>query len=249
MALTITRGSNSSLRHRLLPAVVAGLALCLAVPSVALAASSTRPAVHAATARSHHFGGSTGHIVLSGSVVSIGTGSIVIQDKQGFWRTIVLSSSTTYSEGPMTMQPAASSSDLAVGSTVEVSGTVDADHTSLDAVSVRIELSSVRGVVTSVTLTSATLTTVVVTVDQSSTPMTIDVNPQTVVFTHGGVVTLASVVVGSAIEAFGLPQTDGSLLALYLGVKSGHEGFDHNFGFSVPNRTGPNHFHGLGHKR
>lgn len=235
------------LRHRLIPALVAGLALCLAVPSVALASGSKSPAVHAKGASPHHDGGlGSSHVDLAGSIVSIGTGSVVIQDRQGFWRTIVLGTSTTYSEGPMKMSPAASSSDLAVGATIEAVGTVDADHTSLDATSVRIELATVRGVVQSVTTTS-----VVVTVDHGSTTKTIDVNPQTVVFTHSGVTTLASVVVGASVEGFGLVQTDGSLLALYLGVGTEHQGFDHasDFGFSVPNRTSSHHFHGSGHKR
>ena len=128
---------------------------------------------------------------------------------------------------------------------VQVSGTVDADHVSLDAASVRIQLSVVRG-----TVQTATSSTLVLTVPKSSTPETVDVNPQTVVFTHSGVVTLASAVPGSVVEAFGLPQSDGSLLALYLGVGVGHQGFDHSsdYSFSVPNRGGPNHFRGFGHK-
>jgi hypothetical protein len=128
---------------------------------------------------------------------------------------------------------------------IQVSGTVDANHTSLDAVSVRIELSVIGGVVQ-----SASSSTVVVTAGQSATQKTIDVNPQTVVVTHSGVEPLASVMPGAVVEAFGLPQPDGSLLALYLGVGTAHQGFDHasDFGFFVPNRGGPNHFRGFGHR-
>jgi len=239
-------GRRAVQRHRLLPAAVVGLALCLALPSAALASSMAHPGLHAKTSVAHH-GGEPGssNVELFGSVVSMGAGSVVIQDDSGFWRTIVLGSTTTYSEGPMKMTPPPSSTDLAVGSMIQVSGTVDANHTSLDAVSVRIELSVIGGIVQ-----TATSSTVVVTLGQSTTLKTIDVNPQTVVFTHGGMVTLASVIAGAAVEAFGLPQPDGSLLALYLGVGTGHQGFDHSsdFGFSVPNRGGPNHFRGFGHR-
>jgi hypothetical protein len=184
-------------------------------------------------------------VELSGTVVSVGAGSFVIQDGSGFWRTIVLESTTTYAEGPMKMTPAPTASNIADGVMVQVSGTVDANHTSLDATSVRIELSVVRG-----TVQTATASTLVLTVPKSSTPATVDVDPQTVVFTHSGVVSLASAAAGTMVEAFGLPQPDGSLLALYLGVGVGHQGFDHSsdYGFFVPNRGGPNHFRGFGHK-
>jgi hypothetical protein len=223
-----------------------GLALAIALPSAAIAATTAKPGTQQnTTAKHHHPGADSSGVELSGTVVSVGTGTFVLQDGNGFWRTVVLETTTTYTEGPMKMAPAATATDIADGAMVQVSGTVDANHTSLDAASVRIQLSIVRG-----TVQTATPTTLVVTTPGSSTLATIDVNPQTVVFTHSGVVTLASATTGSFVEAFGLPQPDGSLLALYLGVGAGHQGFDHSsdFSFSVPNRGGPNHFRGFGHK-
>jgi hypothetical protein len=233
-------------RRRLFSAGVAGLALALALPSAAIASSVANPSTHQKTTANHHHGGTDpSNVELFGTVVSVGAGSFVVQDSNGFWRTIVLESTTTYAEGPMKMAPAATATDIADGVMVQVSGTVDANHTSLDAATVHIQLSVVRG-----TVQTATASTLVLTVPQSSTPATVDVNPQTVVFTHGGVVTQASAAPGTVVEAFGLSQPDGSLLALYLGVGVGHQGFDHSsdYGFSVPNRGGPNHFRGFGHK-
>jgi hypothetical protein len=220
---------------------VAGLALALAVPSAAIASTV---GVHASpSTRPHHDGAGSSGTELAGTVVSVGVGSVVIQDGDGFWRTVVLGPATTYSEGPMKMAPAATSTDVAVGAMVRVSGTVDPNHTSLDAGSVQIELTSVRGIIQSVTTTA-----IVISEAGSSTQETVDVNPQTVVFTQGGIVTLASAVQGAVVEAFGLPQSDGSLLALYLRVGQGHQDFGHgwSYGFSVPNRVGPNHFRGFG---
>ncbi len=222
-------------RHRRLIGIACGAALCLALPATAFASSTAKSSAH-------HDGIATHPAAeISGTILSLGTSSMVIQDRSGFWRTIVLSTTTTYSEGPMKVAPVASASNLAVGLSVDVGGTVDLNHTSLDATSVKIRLASVTGVVTSVTATA-----VVVSQSHSSTAATIDINPQTVVFSHANVVPVSTVVVGSFVEGFGVTQPDSSLLALYLGVDPNHRSFDHDsdFGFTLPNRYGPHHFHG-----
>jgi hypothetical protein len=66
-----------------------------------------------------------GHPLIAGTVKSVSGTKIVVTDLQGFTRTIVTSSKTTYKDG-LTASPAA-------GTKVVASGTVDADGTSLDA--------------------------------------------------------------------------------------------------------------------
>lgn len=65
---------------------------------------------------------------LSGTVKSVSGTTILITDRQGFTRTIVTSSKTTYSDD-LTASPA-------TGTQIEAVGTVDANGTSLDATSI-----------------------------------------------------------------------------------------------------------------
>lgn len=241
----LIRDARVRTHYRGISAFVAGAALCLAVPAVAFASTSAASTAQGRVVVAHHNDGDN-HLQteISGTIISLGSGSITVQDEAGFWRTIVLSASTTYLEGPMKVAPAVSATNLAVGSQVAARGTVDANHTSLDATSVRIELSTVRGTVQTIS-TSA----IVVTSDNGTRTQTIDPTSQTVVFSHSAIVALSSVSVGSFVEGFGILQSDGSLLALYLGVGTAHQSFDNDsdFGFSLPNRTGPNHYgeHGM----
>lgn len=62
---------------------------------------------------------------LDGTVVSANGSSIVITDREGFQRTIDVSSTTTYTDGL--------SATPAVGTRIHAEGTVAADHTSLSA--------------------------------------------------------------------------------------------------------------------
>jgi hypothetical protein len=65
---------------------------------------------------------------LTGTVTSVSGTQILITDRDGFTRTIVTSSKTTYSDG-LTASPAK-------GTEIEAVGTVDANGTSLDATSI-----------------------------------------------------------------------------------------------------------------
>jgi hypothetical protein len=75
---------------------------------------------------------------LFGTVSSVSGDTVVITDLEGFSRTIVVDSSTTYSKAGAT----ASLSDVAVGSDIIAEGTVNANATSLDATNVVIGLPS-----------------------------------------------------------------------------------------------------------
>jgi len=78
---------------------------------------------------------------LFGTVTSVSGDTVVITDLEGFSRTIVVESSTTYTKSGAT----ASLSDVVVGSDIIAEGTVDANGTSLDATHVVIGLPSQQG--------------------------------------------------------------------------------------------------------
>lgn len=71
---------------------------------------------------------------LGGQVVAVSATTITVADRDGFWRTINTSSTTTYSDA----SGATTRDAVAVGQFVGATGTVDADHTSLDAASVQV---------------------------------------------------------------------------------------------------------------
>ena len=71
---------------------------------------------------------------LEGTVVSVSDSTIVVSDRDGFWRSIATTSSTTY----LANGSAADRSRVTVGASVFALGTVDANHTSLDATTVGI---------------------------------------------------------------------------------------------------------------
>ena len=73
---------------------------------------------------------------LGGQVTAVTSTTITVTDREGFWRTINVSGSTTYTKSGVS----ATASDVVVGSIIRASGAIDADHTSLDASSVEIGL-------------------------------------------------------------------------------------------------------------
>jgi hypothetical protein len=78
---------------------------------------------------------------LFGTVSSVSGDTVVITDLEGFSRTIVVDSSTTYSKSGAT----ASLSDIVVSGDIIAEGTVDANLTSLDATHVVIGVPSQPG--------------------------------------------------------------------------------------------------------
>lgn len=65
---------------------------------------------------------------LGGTVASVSPGTVTVTDRDGFTRTIRTSPTTTYGSGL--------TADLAVGTRIHAVGTVDVDHTSLDATTI-----------------------------------------------------------------------------------------------------------------
>ena len=72
---------------------------------------------------------------LGGQVVAVGATTVTVADRDGFWRTIKVSETTLYTN----VGVAATKDAVTVGSFVAARGTVDADHTSLDAVTLDVE--------------------------------------------------------------------------------------------------------------
>ncbi len=66
---------------------------------------------------------------LGGTVVSVAGNVIVVQDRDGFWRTIDVSSATKYEQDGKT----ASLSGVKKGDVLFAAGTISSDHTTLDA--------------------------------------------------------------------------------------------------------------------
>ena len=71
---------------------------------------------------------------VTGQVVSVSGDTIVVSDPQGFYRTILVSGSTTYDSAGV----GGSLADVTVGSTIFATGQVDANHTTLDALNVAV---------------------------------------------------------------------------------------------------------------
>ena len=71
---------------------------------------------------------------LAGTVQSVSGGAVTIADEQGFWHTVDVSGSTSYSKSGAT----ASVGDVTVGTFVMATGTIANNHTTLDATSVSI---------------------------------------------------------------------------------------------------------------
>lgn len=72
---------------------------------------------------------------IHGTVEGVSGSVLTIVDDQGFWRTVDLSSSTTYTDSGNS----SSASALTAGKPVVATGTVDADHVALDAGTVAVD--------------------------------------------------------------------------------------------------------------
>jgi endonuclease YncB( thermonuclease family) len=79
--------------------------------------------------------------MLVGTVTAVDGDTVTISDQQGFSRTIVVDSTTTYTDAGSS----ASLSDVTVGTLIGAQGTVDANLTSLDASSVSVGLPTMPG--------------------------------------------------------------------------------------------------------
>jgi hypothetical protein len=122
---------------------------------------------------------------LIGSVSAVSGNTITITDPQGFSRTLVVSSSTSYTANGA----AGTLADVTVGSKILAQGTIDANRTSLDAINVAIDSAqhsdAVCGVITAVTSSSVSVQS------HNGTPTTFTITPTTT-FTEGSTTMSAS---------------------------------------------------------
>ncbi len=137
---------------------------------------------------------------LGGKVVTVGSNSIVVEDQQGFYRTIDVSASTTYKSGNST----SSLAQVSVGSQVVAFGSVDSNHIVLDATSVDIILPHVGGTVTQVNGSDITVkgfngSTEVITTNSSTVFKSFNATSASI----------SSVTVGSNVVAEGTPTSNG----------------------------------------
>ena len=145
---------------------------------------------------------------LSGTVHSVGSGEFVLVDSQGFWRTVHTSNGTTYLQSGV----GATESALTVGAQVEAAGTVDSDHTSLDASRVNVILPTVSGQVTAIAGSSIIISTF------SGTSATVTTSSATH-FTSGGASgSFGDVKVGDRVTASGTKASNGNINAVKVSV-------------------------------
>ncbi len=71
---------------------------------------------------------------LAGTVISVNGSTITISDLQGFYRTVNTSASTNYESGTK----ASTASSVTVGSRIIAFGSIDSNHTALDAATIEI---------------------------------------------------------------------------------------------------------------
>ncbi len=188
---------------------------------------------------------------VEGTVVSVTGGAITLSDVQGLYRTVKTSPSTTYSQGGA----AATASVVTVGARVVATGTVDADHTELDATSVTVGPSGptaggghgghrgfggMPGGMTGMPGTTGTVAsvsggTITVTTPGGGTT-TVDTTSSTTYRSPSGTGSLSSLAVGDRIIVMGSKAADGTVTATsIIAIPAGSTG-----AFGGPGGGGPN---------
>jgi hypothetical protein len=147
---------------------------------------------------------------LAGKVSSVAGNLITITGPQGFAREILVSATTTFTQGG---QPA-TLADVTVGAPIFAKGTIDANLTTLDALSVRIGSTThaivYQGVVTAVSSTS-------VTVQRANTATALFTITPTTTFSQGkNVLTIASLVVGDHVDVEVSSSAPGTALKINI---------------------------------
>jgi hypothetical protein len=128
---------------------------------------------------------------LAGKVTSVSGDSITITGGQGFSRTILAGTTTTYTESGTPATLAA----VTVGASISAKGTIDTNGTTLDALSVTIgHPVTVRGTVTTVTSSSVTINRL------NGASGTYTISPTTVITEGAAVMTAASLVAGDKVS-------------------------------------------------
>jgi hypothetical protein len=145
---------------------------------------------------------------IEGTVHSISGSDITVVDSEGFWRSVATSSGTTYREAGASV----GASEVKVGSTIVATGTVAADHTTLDATTIQILLPTVAGKVSSISGDTVTVTT------PGGGTAKVTLTPTTTYHNGRSSGTRADVKVGVGIVAQGTKAADGSLTATTVTV-------------------------------
>jgi hypothetical protein len=128
---------------------------------------------------------------LAGKVTSVSGDTITITGGQGFSRTILVGTTTTYTESGAPATLAA----VTVGVSISAKGTVDTNGNTLDALSVTIgHPVTVRGTVTTVTSSSVTINRL------NGASGTYTITPTTVITGGAAVMTAASLVAGDQVS-------------------------------------------------
>ncbi len=128
---------------------------------------------------------------LAGKVTSVSGNTITITGGQGFGRTILVGTTTTYTESSTPATLAA----VTVGASISAKGTIDTNGTTLDALSVTIgHPVTVRGTVTTVTSSSVTINRL------NGASGTYTITPTTVITEGAAVMTPASLVAGDKVS-------------------------------------------------
>ena len=131
--------------------------------------------------------------VISGQIMSVATNQFVIQDGQGFWRTVNTSTSTLYSSGGTPVASAA----IVTGANVVAFGAVDVNHTDLDAASVFILGPTTEGEVLKIHGDRLLLRTL------KGARVTVVTGPHTIVRVHGRRASLRAIKLGRSITVLG----------------------------------------------
>lgn len=148
---------------------------------------------------------------IEGRVVSVTGQTVVVADAQGFYRTIVTSSSTSVTEAGT----ASGLNAVTPGTQIAATGTIAADHTDLDATAIRIVLPRVVGKVTAVDTATGTIT---LATPPSSGTTTVTTTSTTTFRKGTASTTLSAIPIGSFVVATGTPGAGNTFAALKVVV-------------------------------
>jgi hypothetical protein len=161
--------------------------------------------------------GGNGHAtpVIAGKVVSDTGSTIVVQDLQGFDRTIYVSSSTKYHEAGASV----TAKDVSVGTDIVATGRVDSNKTALDASTIEVVQPTLMGTVTSISSGSFKVTSL----GYQPSSVTVAIDSSTVWKSGNSTVTSASLKKGDLVSVVLKESSGGTYTAVtvYIGTGRG----------------------------
>lgn len=149
---------------------------------------------------------------IEGRVVSVSGQTLVVADAQGFYRTVLTSTSTSVTEAGT----ASALTAVTPGTKIAAIGTIASDHTDLDATAIRILLPRVVGKVTAVDTSTGTIT---LSAPGTTGSTTVTTTSSTTFRKGASSTTLSAIPVGSLVVAIGTPGSGNSLAALEVVVR------------------------------